>query len=241
MQNYLINPAYVILGFSLPPHITFPSERKLLPALSPWQIAWTRPSFAMLRAEVRWDCSPLVYLASSSQSFSLFPERPLSDVDSKSLVSPRHGGNAERINGAVESRASAITIAGFVRCREKKVGHVICGRAKENLVVREGCWDARAFAHRRCCASVCCIQIRSQIRICVHTRYVRFRLCEVAPDTRRSISWGKQTCSPSRGETCSPIIRGKFRLSILIKATRQFDMSLEYVDISKMRNDSQLY
>lgn len=41
-------------------------------------------------------------------------------------------GSAKRINGAVESRVDAITIAGFVRCR-KKVGHVICGCAKENL------------------------------------------------------------------------------------------------------------
>lgn len=42
----------------------------------------------------------------------------------------------------VESRANAITIAGFVRCHKKKVGHVICGRAKEDLVGEEGCWDA---------------------------------------------------------------------------------------------------
>jgi len=45
---------------------------------------------------------------------------------------------ASRINGAVESRANAITIAGFVRCHKKKVGHVICGRAKEDLVGGRG-------------------------------------------------------------------------------------------------------
>lgn len=67
----------------------------------------------------------------------------------------------------LESRANnAITIAGFARYHKKKVGHVICDRAREG----SRRWDARLCVAYWCTGV--CIR-RSQIRICVQAMYYK--------------------------------------------------------------------
>lgn len=66
-------------------------------------------------------------------------------------------------------------------------GHVICGRAKENLVVGEGCWDADRCIPRA--ALVCAFGAVRSVSA--------YTLCAIlvirgASDTRRSISWGNK-------------------------------------------------
>lgn len=136
----------------------------------------------------------------SHAQLSLFPEScyGVVRVDSGSflVVSRREEGEREigstrrisirrsaaRINGAVESRANAITIA--VRCQREKVGYVICGRAKENLVVVR-CREGR-------CASVHSVQSDRYLR----TRYVRVWLCEAARVHRRFLRRNKPVPRP---------------------------------------------
>lgn len=82
---------------------------------------------------------------------------------------------------------------------------MICGRAKENLVVEKGCWDADHCISRA--ALVCAFgAVRSVSAYTLCAILVTYAGNEVAWIHGDRFLEGNKTCSPSRGKIYSSII-----------------------------------